>query len=182
MMGGQASIRIDRVRRRGPKSQVAQERWTAVDDYLSDLFTVSDPALDAALRDAAAAGMPMIQVSPNQGKPLYVLALAYGARRILEIGTLAGYSAIWLGRALPADGKLITLEFNSKHADIARANIARAGLAEKVEVRLGPAVESLTQLVAEQSDPFDFVFIDADTVNAAVVWVSVVGATTRTAR
>ncbi len=148
-------------------SQDAQERWTAVDDYLSDLFTAPDPALDAALQDAAAAGMPMIQVAPNQGKLLHVLALARGARTILEIGTLAGYSAIWLARALPAGGKLISLEANAKHAEIARANLARAGLSETVEVRVGPAVESLAQLVAEQREPFDFVFIDADTVNAA---------------
>lgn len=148
-------------------SQDTRERWTAVDDYLSDLFTIPDPALDAALRGAAAAGMPMIQVAPNQGKLLHVLALARGARTILEIGTLAGYSAIWLARALPADGRLITLESNSKHAEVARANLARAGVSEMVEVRLGPALESLAQLAAEQRESFDFVFIDADTVNAA---------------
>jgi predicted O-methyltransferase YrrM len=148
-------------------SQDAQERWTAVDNYFSDLFTTPDPALEAALQDAAAAGMPMIQVAPNQGKLLHVLALACGARTILEIGTLAGYSAIWLARALPADGKLITLESNSKHAEVARANLARARVSEKVEVRLGPAVETLAQLVADQSEPFDLVFIDADNVSAA---------------
>lgn len=148
-------------------SQSAQEQWIAVDDYLSDLFTTPDPALDAALEDATAAGMPTIQVAPGQGKLLHVLALARGARTILEIGTLAGYSAIWLARALPSDGRLITLESNPKHAEVARANLARAGVTEKVEVRLGPALESLAHLVAEQGVPFDFVFIDADTVNAA---------------
>jgi caffeoyl-CoA O-methyltransferase len=148
-------------------SQDALERWTAVDDYLSNLFTAPDPTLDATLQDATAAGMPMIQVAPNQGKLLHVLALARGARTILEIGTLAGYSAIWLARALPAGGKLITLESNPKHAEVARANLARAGLSEAVEVRIGPALESLAQLRAEQREPFDFVFIDADTMNAA---------------
>jgi predicted O-methyltransferase YrrM len=108
----------------------------------------------------------MINVAPNQGKLLYVLAVAHGARTILEIGTLAGYSTIWLARALPADGRLITLEYEPKHAEVARANIARAGLAAQVEVRVGAALDTLPQLAAEDAGPFDLVFIDADKVNS----------------
>lgn len=147
------------------EGHMSQERWTAVDDYIDSLFTPPDPALDAAMQSAADAGMPMISVTPNQGKLLNVLAAARGARTILEIGTLAGYSAIWLARALPADGKLISLEADSKHAAVARANLERAGLADRVEVRLGPALDSLAQLAAEGRAPFDLVFIDADTLN-----------------
>jgi predicted O-methyltransferase YrrM len=138
------------------------KRWGKVDGYLSGLFLPHDDALDAALGDSAKAGLPAIQVSPIQGKFLQVLARAVAARRILEIGTLGGYSTIWLARALPPDGRLITLEIDSRHAAIARGNIARAGLESQVEVRVGPAIESLAQLAAERSEPFDFIFIDAD--------------------
>lgn len=149
-------------------SESDRDRWAAVDGYLSDLYAPSDPALEAALAAAAAAGMPMIQVTPNQGKFLHVLALARGAHRILEIGTLAGYSTIWLARALPSeDGSVVTLEANPTHAEVARSNLARAGVAERVEVRVGSAVESLARLAEEGRDPFDLVFIDADTVNLA---------------
>jgi predicted O-methyltransferase YrrM len=141
---------------------MAQEQWTAVDRYLTELFVPSDPALEAALRDSAAAGLPAIHVSPNQGKLLHLLARLQGARNILEIGTLGGYSTIWLARALPAGGRLITVEVDPKHADVARANLARAGLAEVVELRLGPALETLPRLVAEGRGPFDLIFLDAD--------------------
>jgi len=145
---------------------MSQEQWNAVDRYLSDLFVGSDPALEAALAASDAAGLPQINVSPPHGQMLQVLARsvvangAPGARKILEIGTLGGYSTICLARALPAGGRLITLEFNPKHAEIARANIARAGLADKVEVRVGKALDTLPQLASEA--PFDMVFIDAD--------------------
>ena len=141
---------------------MTQDRWTEVDDYLNDLFAPRDPALDAALRSHADAGLPAIHVVPYQGKLLQVLARAVGARSILEIGTLGGYSTIWLARAMPPSGRLITLEANPKHAAVAVENIARAGLADAVEVRVGPAVESLAKIAAEGTPPFDLVFIDAD--------------------
>jgi predicted O-methyltransferase YrrM len=146
---------------------VMQEQWTAVDRYLTELFVPHDAALEAALRESAAAGLPPIQVSPNQGKLLQLLAKMCGAKSILEIGTLGGYSTIWLARALPTGGRLITLEADARHAEIARANIARAGLADNVEVRLGKALESLPALAAEGRGPFDLVFIDADKPNCA---------------
>lgn len=144
---------------------MSQEQWTAVEDYISGLFVPPDPALDAALQATADAGMPDINVSPTHGKLLYILALAHRARSILEIGTLGAYSTIWLARALPPDGRLITLEISPKHAEVARANIARAGLSARVEVRVGTALDSLQQLVAQNHAPFDLVFIDADKVN-----------------
>jgi predicted O-methyltransferase YrrM len=122
----------------------------------------SDAALDAALESSAAAGLPAIHVAPNQGKLLHVLARAIGAKRILEVGTLGGYSTIWLARALPPDGKLITLEYEPKHAKVAQANIERAGLAHVVEIRLGTAISSLPKIAAERRGAFDLVFIDAD--------------------
>jgi caffeoyl-CoA O-methyltransferase len=140
------------------------EQWIAVDEYITGLFP-SDPALEMVLQATRAAGMPQINVSPVQGRLLHVLALTCGARKILEIGTLAGYSAIWMARALPADGKLITLESDPKHAEVAQANIARAGLADRIEVRLGVALDVLPQLVAEGKGPFDLIFIDADKTN-----------------
>jgi len=139
-----------------------QEQWTAVDHYLTDLLVPPDPALEGALRASAAAGLPPINVSPSQGKLLHLLARLQGARTILEIGTLGGYSTIWLARALPAGGRLVTLEADVKHAAVARANIASADLADVVELRLGPALETLPQLAAEQPGPFDLIFIDAD--------------------
>jgi predicted O-methyltransferase YrrM len=144
---------------------VDESLWTAVDRYFSDLLSPNDPVLEAALKASAAAGLPEIQVAPNQGKLLNMLATVRGARSILEIGTLGGYSTIWLARALPADGRLISLEFDPKHAEVARANVARAGLAGIVEIRLGPALESLPKIAAENRGPFDLVFIDADKEN-----------------
>jgi predicted O-methyltransferase YrrM len=141
---------------------MSQEQWTAVDQYLTGLFVPPDSALDAALQASAEAGLPAIQVSPNLGKLLYLLARSQGARKILEIGTLGGYSTIWLARALPAGGRLVTLEIDPKHAEVAAGNIARAGLADVVEIRVGPALDSLPRLCAEGRGPFDFIFIDAD--------------------
>ncbi len=143
------------------------EQWSAVDRYITDQLVPADPALDAALADSAAAGLPSINVSPTQGKLLQLLARAQGARSILEIGTLAGYSTIWLARALRQGGRLITLEAEPMHVEVARTNIARAGLADLVDIRLGPALETLPRLLAEGLGPFDFVFIDADKENNA---------------
>jgi predicted O-methyltransferase YrrM len=139
-----------------------QEQWTAVDRYINDLLVPSDPALDSALDDSAAAGLPAINVTANQGKLLQLLARLQGARSILEIGTLGGYSTIWLARALPANGRLITLEADAKHAEVARANIRRAGLDRIVDLRLGRALDTLPQLAAEGRGPFDLIFVDAD--------------------
>ncbi len=136
------------------------ETWTAVDDYITDLLLPADPVLDATQEASRTAGLPPISVSAAQGKLLHLLARIQGARRILEIGTLAGYSTIWLGRALPPGGRLITLEFDPKHADVARANLARAGLSEAVDVRVGRAIDTLPSLAGDA--PFDLVFIDAD--------------------
>jgi predicted O-methyltransferase YrrM len=136
--------------------------WTEVDDYIGGLLVHPDDVLDAALRDSNEAGLPTINVSPAHGKMLHLLARAIGARKILEIGTLGGYSTIWLARALPAGGRLITLEAEVRHADIAHKNIARAGLADVVEVRVGRALDSLPQIAAEGLGPFDLIFIDAD--------------------
>jgi predicted O-methyltransferase YrrM len=144
---------------------MSQQTWTAVDRYLDDLLVGHDAALEEALRASAEAGLPAINVAPTQGKLLNLLARLQGARAILEIGTLGGYSTIWLARALPADGRLITLEIDRKHADVARANVARAGLQQRVEVRVGRALESLAQLGAEKAGPFDLFFIDADKPN-----------------
>ncbi len=140
---------------------MSREQWAAVDGYLADLFVPPDPALDAALSDSAQAGLPAINVAPNQGKLLMLLARAIQARSILEIGTLGGYSTIWLARALPADGRLVTLESDASHAEVARANITRAGLADRVELRLGRALDTLPALAAP-GRCFDFIFIDAD--------------------
>jgi predicted O-methyltransferase YrrM len=141
---------------------MSSELWSAVDHYIADQLIPPDAALTAALESSAAAGLPAINVSPNQGKLLNLLARLHGARRILEVGTLGGYSTIWLGRALPADGQLITLEADATHANIARENIARAGLNRIVELRLGPALETLPRLATESRSPFDLIFIDAD--------------------
>lgn len=141
---------------------MTQETWSAVDAYLDDVYAPSDDALDAALQNSKRSGLPPINVAPNQGKLLQVLAQTVHARRILEIGTLGGYSTIWLARALPPEGRLISLEADPKHAEVARANIDRAGLGEVVEVRLGKAIDSLPALAEENLDPFDLIFIDAD--------------------
>jgi predicted O-methyltransferase YrrM len=139
--------------------------WDDVDAYFSAQLSPDDDVLQAALRDSEAAELPMINISPPQGKLLQLLAELQGARSILEIGTLAGYSTIWLARALPADGRLISLEYSAKHAEIATRNIARAGLDKIVEVRVGSALESLPKLADENPAPFDLVFIDADKQN-----------------
>jgi len=145
--------------------QDSLDRWTAVDRYFSEQLSLSDPALDAAMAANKSAKLPAIDVAPNQGKLLQLLAQLAGARRILEIGTLGGYSTIWLARALPADGRLITLEFSPKHAEVASANIARAGLSDLVEIRIGAALDTLPKLQTEIAEPFDLIFIDADKPN-----------------
>ncbi|MFF4849853.1 O-methyltransferase [Streptomyces sp. NPDC001194] len=139
---------------------MGQQTWTAVDDYFDGLLVEEDDALLAANADAAAAGLPAHQVAPNQGKLLHLLARIRGARTVLEIGTLGGYSTIWLARALPAGGRLVTLEADPRCADVAAANIARAGLADVVDIRRGRAVDLLPGLT--DLAPFDLVFIDAD--------------------
>ena len=141
---------------------MTDSRWDAVDRYASELLVRPAAALDEALHAGRAAGLPPISVSAPQGKFLMLLAQAMGARRILEVGTLAGYSAIWLARALPAGGRLVTLEVEPRHASVARENIARAGFADAVEIRLGPALDALTAMTREGAAPFDLIFIDAD--------------------
>lgn len=142
------------------------ERWQAVDDYIAGKLLGADDALAATLANNTAAGLPPIDVSAAQGKMLFLLARMAGAKRILEVGTLGGYSTIWLARALPEDGSLVTLELEAHHAAVARENLERAGLSDKVDIRTGPAVESLAAMAA--GDPFDFVFIDADKQNNAL--------------
>src|SRR5687767_6770683 len=141
---------------------MTKDHWTAVDRYLVETLVPSDPALNAALRTSAEHGLPTINVAPNQGKLLHLLALTMGAKNVLEIGTLGGYSTIWLGRALPSDGKLLTLESDAKHATVARSNIARAGLSDVVELILGRAIDTLPKLAHDGRGPFDLIFIDAD--------------------
>lgn len=142
---------------------MSDDVWTAVDQYFESALTPADAALSAALKASEAGGLPAIQVSATQGKQLHLLARSIRARRILEIGTLGGYSTIWLARALPQDGELITLEVDPHHAEVARGNIGNAGLADRVEVRVGPALETLPDLAG----PFDLIFIDADKPNNA---------------
>jgi predicted O-methyltransferase YrrM len=146
---------------------MAENTWDAVDRYISEQLLPHDNALETALQASHAAGLPTINVAPNQGKLLMILARIQGARRILEIGTLGGYSTIWLARALPADGQLVTLEVNATHAQVANANVARAGLAAIVDIRVGAALATLRSLASETAKPFDFVFIDADKPNTA---------------
>jgi predicted O-methyltransferase YrrM len=143
-------------------TRTGPDRWLAIDDRLEAMLDVHDEVLTAALADSDAAGLPPIAVSPLQGRLLQQLARMVGARRILEVGTLGGYSTIWLARALPADGRLVSLEIDARHAEVARRNIARAGLGDVVEVRVGPAAQGLAALEAEDAGPFDLVFIDAD--------------------
>jgi predicted O-methyltransferase YrrM len=148
-----------------------QAKWTEVDAYFCDCLALSDASLEAALKANATAGLPAIDVSPTQGKFLNLLARMVGAKRILEIGTLGGYSTIWLARALLPEGSLVTLEANRRHAEVARANFQRAGIATRVDLRVGAALDSLPLLAAERGAPFDFVFIDADkTNNSAYFW------------
>lgn len=141
---------------------MSQELWTAVDKYFAEKLLQADPVLEEAQKASEAAGLPPIAVTPHQGKLLHLLTRMMGARSILEIGTLGGYSTIWMARALPANGKIVTLEYSEKHARVARSNLARAGVAEKVEVIVGPALESLPKLAAAGRGPFDLFFIDAD--------------------
>ena len=143
------------------------DQWTAVDEYLAGLLLPDDPVLEQALADSKAAGLPAINVAPNQGRFLELLARMAGARNILEIGTLGGYSSIWLGRALPEGGRLTTLEYEPRHAEVARRNLERAGLSDRVEVRVGRAIDSLAELEREGRHPFDLVFIDADKPSTA---------------
>jgi predicted O-methyltransferase YrrM len=138
------------------------ELWTAVDAYLADHLIAEDEVLQAALRESGAAGLPAIQVTALQGRMLQIFARMVGARRILEVGTLGGYSTIWLARALPEGGRLITLEAAAKHAAVARKNLKRAGVLDRVELREGPALDTLPKLEREGAGPFDFIFLDAD--------------------
>jgi predicted O-methyltransferase YrrM len=141
---------------------MSQERWSAVDHYIVEMLIGKDPVLEAALAASAEAGLPSIALTPAQAKLLHLLARVHKARSVLEIGTLGGYSTIWLARALPPDGRLITLELEPGYAEVARANVERAGLAGLVQIIVGPAIESLKELVAQDAGPFDMVFIDAD--------------------
>jgi len=161
-----ARLRVHAAQRlAGPAlASLGQERWSAVDDYIAGQLVGADSVSAAALAAGAAAELPPITVSASQGKLLELLVRVHGAQRILELGTLGGYSTIWLARALPAGGRLVTLEASPRFAEVARANIARAGLEETVEVRVGPALETLPQLTAEAA-PFDLIFIDADKAN-----------------
>ena len=139
--------------------------FTIVDHYIAELFAPTDDALEFALNQAKTSALPEIQVSATQGKFIYLLAKIMGARRILEIGTLGGYSTIWLARALPEDGRLVTLEIDPRHAEVAAASLARAGLSTKVEIIVGSALQTLPKLCAEAAEPFDLVFLDADKEN-----------------
>ncbi|HKM66385.1 MAG TPA: O-methyltransferase [Candidatus Acidoferrum sp.] len=144
---------------------MTQDLWTSVENYLAELLIPPDAALEAALQACVAAKLPPIQVSPAQGKLLHLIARILGARHILEIGTLGGYSTIWMAQALPEDGRIVTLEADQKHADLARGNFARAGVANKVELWLGKALDTLPQIAAGAREPFDLVFIDANRSN-----------------
>jgi predicted O-methyltransferase YrrM len=144
---------------------MSEERWTAVDQYITDALVPPDADLDFVLQASEKAGLPSIQVAANQGKFLMLLAQIQGAQNILELGTLGGYSTIWLARALPSGGRLITLEADPKHAEVARAGFKRAGLDDVIELRLGPALQTLSQLASEGCGPFDFIFLDADKDN-----------------
>ena len=144
------------------ESEADKTLWTSVDRYLNETVARNDEALEAAMKANADAGLPSIDVTASQGKFLHVLALATGAKRVLEIGTLGGYSTIWLARALGRGGRVVTLEYEPKHAEVARKNLKRAGLAKKVDIRVGPAADSLARLAEEGVKPFDLIFIDAD--------------------
>jgi len=144
---------------------MSQSTWTAVDDFVAASLIPDDAVLDRVLQANRAAGLPAIDVSAPQGKLLQILARMAGARRILEIGTLGGYSTIWMARALPAGGRVVSLEFNPHHAEVARSNIALAGLSDVVEIRTGAALETLPVLAEEGQGSFDLVFIDADKPN-----------------
>ena len=151
-------------------ASLKDDLWTAVDQYIGETVVPTDAALEAAVASTGAAGLPLIQVSPAQGKLLHVLAHMQRARAILEIGTLGGYSTIWLARALSGAGYLVTIELDPKHAAVARANVERAGLSSRVDFRVGPALDVLPQLTGERGGPFDLVFIDADKANIPVYY------------
>jgi predicted O-methyltransferase YrrM len=142
----------------------APERWSSVERYLTELLVPPDTALEATLES----GLPRHDVSPLEGKLLYLLARAVGARNVLELGTLAGYSTIWLGRAVPAHGRVLTIEVDPDHAEVARANLERARLGDVVELRVEPALDALRGLIAERAEPFDLIFIDADKASNAI--------------
>jgi predicted O-methyltransferase YrrM len=148
-----------------PRKKSGKPLWSAVDRYFTDLFAPSDEQLDAALKANCAARLPAIDVSPLQGKFLHVLVQMTQAKRVLEIGLLGGYSTIWMARALPKGGRIVSLEFSPRHAEVARANLRHAGLLRRVEIRVGPALASLPVLKAEGAGPFDLIFIDADKEN-----------------
>ena len=159
-------IAIIEVEELGPQmSELKDPIWAEVDGYITETISHNDGALHAVVKANAAAGLPAIDVSAPQGKLLHLLALATGAKRVLEIGTLGGYSTIWLARALPPDGRVVTLEYSPKHAEVARKNIDAAGVGDKVEIRIGVAADSLEKLSTEAVAPFDFIFIDADKGN-----------------
>jgi predicted O-methyltransferase YrrM len=144
---------------------MADKIWNAVEEYFDAMLNAVDPELDAVVAASIAAGLPPIQVSAAQGKLLYLLALTQGAHRILEVGTLGGYSALWLARALPPGGRLVTLEVNPRHAEVARRNFDTTSVADRIEIYAGPAIDTLARLRAENTAPFDLVFIDADKAN-----------------
>jgi predicted O-methyltransferase YrrM len=160
-------------RQRQPELAMPQDLFVAIDGYIDALFAPEDTALKAAVAEARAEGLPQIQVSAGQGKLLYLLAKLVGARRILEVGTLGGYSAIWLARALPDDGFLVTLELSPAHARVAAVSLQRAGVLEKVDLIVGPALETLPALVHRGEGPFDLVFLDADKVNYSNYFISI---------
>jgi predicted O-methyltransferase YrrM len=155
------------------------ETWSAVEAYFDGQLMPFDPALEAALQASTDAGLPSIQISASQGRLLHLLALSQGARRILEVGTLGGFSTLWLARALPAEGHLLTLELEPRHAEVARGNFVRARLAERIDLRVGPALDTLSRLRAERVAPFDFVFIDADKPNNLGYPINACSATAR---
>jgi predicted O-methyltransferase YrrM len=144
---------------------MTDETWSAIDAYFEGELIPAEPAFHTLLEACAAAGLPSIQVSAAQGKFLHLLALAQAPQRILEIGTLGGYSTLWLARALARNGRLVTLEINAEHAAVARRNFAEAGVSDSIEIQVGPALDTLARLRAQKTAPFDFVFIDADKVN-----------------
>lgn len=143
----------------------SRPEWVAVEEFLSDVVVHQGPALQRAVQSAADAGMPPIEVTPNAGKLLKLLVMASGAKRVLEIGTLAGFSSIWMAQGLPDDGRLVTCEYLTKHAEVARKNVDAAGVGHKVDIRVGAALDTLPALESEDAGPFDFVFIDADKEN-----------------
>ncbi|MEI5906949.1 O-methyltransferase [Bacillus spongiae] len=143
------------------------KQWSEVDHYITHHLIKEDATLEEVLEANKAAGLPAVDVAPNQAKFLYILALIKGAKRILEIGTLGGYSTIWLAKALPKDGKLLTLEYNPKHVEVATANITNAGVADLVDIITGPALDTLSSLYYNESSKFDLIFIDADKENNA---------------